>query len=270
MLVDSHCHLNFPDFRDDIEAVIARAKAAGIEVMQTICTEMAEFEEVYAIAERNEGVFCSVGVHPNDSGKICNDKILQTDFAQEIVSAQELIEKTSRRKVIGIGETGLDYHYEYTDRKLQKRSFLEHIKAARVTGLPLIIHTREAEEDTINILTEEISKGWFKFLIHCFTSTKELADKAVELGGYISLSGIITFKNAQSIRDAIIDVPLDRLLIETDSPFLAPIPYRGKRNEPAYVLQVNKTLAGLRNIGEEECARITTANFFRLFDKAKI
>ncbi len=258
MLVDSHCHLNFPDFKDDLGAIISRAKDAGVGVMQTICTEMAEFEEVYAISEKNEGIFCSVGVHPNDSGK------------QELVSTQELVEKIVRKKVIGIGETGLDYHYEYSDRGLQKHSFLEHIKAARETGLPLIIHTRDAEEDTINILKEEISKGLFKFLIHCFTSTKQLADISVQLGGYISVSGIITFKNAGAIRDALIDVPLDRILIETDSPYLAPIPYRGKRNEPSYVVQVNKALADLKNISEEECAKITTANFFRLFDKAKI
>lgn len=257
MLVDSHCHLNFPDFKDDLVAVIARAKAAGVGVMQTICTKMAEFEDVYAIAEKNDGVFCSVGVHPHDSGK------------QEVASAQELIEKTSRKKVIGIGETGLDYHYEYSDREIQKSSLLEHIKAARVTGLPLIIHTREADEDTINILNTEISNGYFKFLIHCFTSTKQLADISVKLGGYISVSGIITFKNAQPIRDALVDVPLDRILIETDSPYLAPVPHRGGRNEPSYVVQVNKALANIKNISEEECAKITTENFFRLFDKAK-
>ncbi len=258
MLVDSHCHLNFPDFKDDINAVIARAKAAGVGIMQTICTEMAEFDEVYGIAENNEGVFCSVGVHPNDSGK------------QEIVSAQELISKTSRKKVIGIGETGLDYHYEYSDRGLQKQSLIEHIKAAQETGLPLIVHTRDADDDTIDIIKTEISKRSFKFLIHCFTSSKKLADIMVELGGYISVSGIITFKNAASIREALADVPLDRILVETDSPFLAPVPYRGKRNEPSYVVQVNKTLANLKNISEEECAKATTANFFRLFDKAKI
>lgn len=268
MLVDSHCHLNFPDFKEDLDAVIARAKAAGVGVMQTICTEMAEFDEVYAIAEKYEGIFCSVGVHPNDSGKIGKDKIPHADFIQEIVSAQELIEKTSRKKVIGIGETGLDYHYEYTDREIQKRSFMEHIKAARETGLPLIVHTRDAEEDTINILSKEISKGYFKFLIHCFTSTKQLADIAVKLGGYISLSGIITFKNAQTIRDALADIPLDRLLIETDSPFLAPIPNRGKRNEPSYMTHINKELANIKNISEIDAAHITTDNFFRLFDKA--
>lgn len=258
MLVDSHCHLNFPDFKADLSEVIARAKFAGVGVMQTICTEMAEFEEVYKIAEENEGIFCSVGVHPNDSGK------------QEIVSAQDLIEKTSRPKVIGIGETGLDYYYEHSDRNLQKTSFLEHIKAARETGLPLIIHTRNADADTSEILETELAKGGFKFLLHCFTSSRELAETAVRLGGYISLSGIITFKSAGAIREAIQNVPLDRLLIETDSPYLAPTPHRGKRNEPSYVVQVNKALAEARGLSEEDCAKATTENFFRLFDKAEM
>lgn len=256
MIIDSHCHLNFPDFKDDLDDIVARAKGAGVGVMQTICTEMAEFEAVYAIAEKYDGIYCSVGVHPNDSGK------------QEIVTAQELIERTSRKKVIGIGETGLDYHYEYSDREYQKRSFLEHIKAAQATGLPLIVHTRNADDDTMEIISSEISKVSFKFLIHCFTSSKQLAEKAVELGGYISLSGIITFKNATAIREAITNVPLDRLLIETDSPYLAPMPHRGKRNEPSFVVQVNKALANIKNISEEESAKITTENFFRLFDKA--
>lgn len=257
MFVDSHCHLNFPDFAADIDAVIRRARAAGVGVMQTICTEMAEFSEVYAIADKYDGIYCSVGVHPNDCGK------------QEIASAKELIEKAAKAQVIGIGETGLDYHYEYSDRELQKQSFLGHIAAARETGLPLIVHTREADADTMQILSDEMEKGAFKFLIHCFTSSKELAEKAVELDGYISLSGIITFKSASVIREAIAGVPLSRLLIETDSPYLAPTPHRGKRNEPAFVVQVNKALAEVRGISEAECAKITTDNFFRLFDKAK-
>ena len=257
MLVDSHCHLNFPDFKDDLEGVISRAKAAGVGVMQTICTEMAEFDEVYGIAERFDGVYCSVGVHPNDSGK------------QEVVPAEVLLAKTGLPKVIGIGETGLDYYYEHSDRELQKASFIEHIKAGRESGLPVIVHTRSADADTIDLLKHELSIGYFKGLIHCFTSSKELANKAVEMGFYISLSGIISFKNAQTIRDALADVPLERLLVETDAPYLAPVPHRGKRNEPSYVVHTNKVLAGLKNISEEECARITTDNFFRLFDKAK-
>lgn len=256
MLVDSHCHLNFPDFKDDLDAVIARAKQAGVGVMQTICTEMAEFEEVYAIAERYEGVFCSVGVHPNDSG------------AQEIVSAQELIDKTLRKKVIGIGETGLDYYYEHSNRELQKQSFLAHIEAGRETGLPIIVHTRNAEDDTVTILSDEMSKGSFNGVIHCFTSTQYLADKALELGFYISISGIATFKTAQAIRDVIKVIPMDRLLVETDAPYLAPMPHRGKRNEPSFVVNTNKIVAEIKGISEEESARITTDNFFRLFSKA--
>ena len=256
MLVDSHCHLNFPDFRNDLDEVIARARAAGVSVMQTICTEMAEFDEVHAIAQKYDGVYCSVGVHPNDSGQA------------KIATAEELIAKTSHSKVIGIGETGLDYHYEKTDRDLQKKSFLAHIEAARQTGLPVIIHARDADEDTAEILKSEMAKGKFKGLLHCFTSSKYLADEAVKLGLSISMSGIISFKNAESIRQSIIDVPMDRLLVETDAPYLAPVPHRGKRNEPSFVVHTNEILAGVKKISVEDCARITTENFFRLFDKA--
>ncbi len=257
MLVDSHCHLNFPDFKEDLDGVVSRAKAAGVGVMQTICTEMAEFDEVHGIAQRYEGIYCSVGVHPNDSGET------------KITSAEDLIAKTSSEKVIGIGETGLDYHYERSNREIQKTSFIEHIKAGRATGLPVIIHTRDADEDTISILREEAAKGSFKGLIHCFTSSQYLAEEAVKMGFYISLSGIISFKNAQAIRDAIKNVPMDSLLVETDAPYLAPMPHRGKRNEPSFVIHTNKVLAELKGISEKECATITTDNFFRLFDKAK-
>ena len=263
MLVDSHCHLNFPDFKADLPQVIARAKAAGVGTMQTICTKMSEFEEVYAIAAANEGVFASVGVHPNDSA---NDSGKQE--AQEIVSSEWLIERCSRKKVIGIGETGLDYHYENSNREIQKTSFLEHIKASRETKLPIIIHTRNADADTAEILSSEIAKGSFKGVLHCFTSSQQLAEKALELGFYISLSGIITFKNATALHEIIRLIPLERLLVETDSPYLAPVPYRGKRNEPEYVVHTNRALSVIKNISEEECARITTENFFRLFDKA--
>ncbi|MDE3059577.1 MAG: TatD family hydrolase, partial [Pseudomonadota bacterium] len=187
----------------------------------------------------------------------------------KIANSEELIAKASSEKVIGIGETGLDYHYETSSRELQKESFLEHIQAARVTGLPLIVHTRDADEDTVQILTEEMAKGKFKGLIHCFTSSQYLAEKMIELGLHISMSGIISFKNAQAIRDAIAGVPIDRLLVETDAPYLAPVPYRGKRNEPSFVMYTNRILAGIKKIPENDCARITTENFFRLFDKAK-
>ena len=257
MLVDSHCHLNFPDFKDDIDAVVARARAAGVGVMQTICTELAEFEEVYNIAERFEGVYASVGVHPNDSGKT------------DVVPAKTLVELAKRPKVIGLGETGLDYHYNTSDRATQKASFIEHIRASRETGLPIIVHTRDADEDTIEILENEMKEGAFQGVIHCFTSSKYLADKAVEMGFYISLSGIVSFKNAQAIRDAVADVPLERLLVETDAPFLAPTPHRGKRNEPSFVIHTNKVAADLKAVSEAECARATTENFFRLFSRAR-
>lgn len=256
MLVDSHCHLNFPDYKTDLKDVIHRAREAGVSVMQTICTEVAEFEEVYAIAEANEGVYASVGVHPNDSGK------------QEMVDSKWLIDQCSRKKVIGIGETGLDYHYETTDREHQKISLYQHIIAARETGVPLIIHTRNADADTAAILSAEVPKGNVRGVLHCFTSSKELAEKAIELGFYVSFSGIISFKTAAPLHEVIRALPLDRLLVETDAPYLAPVPFRGKRNEPAHVVHTNRILAGIKGISEEECARITTENFFRLFDKA--
>ena len=219
MLVDSHCHLNFPDFREDLDDVVKRARDNGVGVMQTICTEMAEFDEVYGITERYKDIYCSVGVHPNDSG------------ATDVVSAEELLTKTALPNVIGIGETGLDYHYERSDKDTQKKSFREHIKASRESGLPVIIHSRDADEDTVEILKQEMSEGYFKGLIHCFTSSKYLADESIKLGLYISLSGIISFKNATSIREAVMDVPMDRLLVETDAPYLAPIPHRAEAGD---------------------------------------
>lgn len=257
MLVDSHCHLNFPEFRHDLDGVVSRAREAGVEVMQTICTEMAEFDEVYAIAERFPGVYASLGVHPNDAGKTA------------VVAHEELVRLSAKPKVIGLGETGLDYHYQTSDRASQQASFREHIRAAQITQIPLIIHTRDADEDTLTLLLEALGKGPVRGVIHCFTSSKQLADKAVEIGFYISLSGIISFKNAHSIRDAIADVPLERLLVETDAPFLAPVPHRGKTNEPSFVVHTNKVLAELKGVSEEEAAEATTANFFRLFSKAR-
>lgn len=257
MLVDSHCHLNFPDFKDDLDAVIDRARAAGVGVMQTICTELAEFDEVLGIANRYDGVYCSVGVHPNDSQKA------------EIAKKEDLIARTSHKKVIGIGETGLDYHYENSPRELQQVSFRNHIAASRETGLPVIVHSRDADEDTVRILAEEMDKGPFKGLIHCFSSTKYLAEESVKLGLYISLSGIVCFKNSQDIRDTVKGLPLDRLLVETDAPFLAPPPHRGKRNEPLFTIYTNKMVAVVKAITQEECATQTTANFFALFNKAE-
>ncbi len=256
MLIDSHCHLNFPEFKDDLDQVIAHARENGVGLMQTICTEMAEFEEVRGIAERYEHIYCSVGVHPHESGKT------------ELVPVDEIVARTRHEKVIGIGETGLDYYYEHSDRASQQQSFRHHIAAARQTGLPLIVHTRDAEEDTIRILTEEYRQGAFTGVIHCFTSSQQLAEKMLEIGFYISFSGIISFKNAQNLRETAKIIPLERMLIETDAPFLAPVPHRGKRNEPAFVSQVNKVLAELRQLPETDIGAVTTNNFFRLFTKA--
>lgn len=256
LLVDSHCHLNFPDYATDIDSVISRSREAGVSVMQTICTEMNEFDEVRAIAEHYAGVYCSVGVHPNE---VANDKI---------VSLQYLIDSTSYPEVIGIGETGLDYHYESSPRALQHESFLIHIACARETGLPLIVHTRDADEDTVRILREEMKKGPFSGVIHCFSSSKYLADETIELGFYISISGIATFKKADALRAIIRELPLERLLVETDAPYLAPDPFRGKRNEPSFTRYTNRLVAELKNISEGECAAATSENFFRLFSKA--
>lgn len=258
MLVDSHCHLNFPDFKDDLDGVVARAKQAGVGVMQTICTELAEFEEVHALTQRYEELFCSVGVHPNDSGKTAVAKV------------EALTERAVLPKVIGIGETGLDFHYETTDRKTQIKSFYNHLYAAVEAKLPVIVHSRDAEEETVRILHEVArTNPSLTGVIHCFTSSQYLADKAMEIGFYISFSGIVTFKNAKGIQETAKTTPLERILIETDAPYLAPIPHRGKRNEPSFVSNINCFIAGLKQTPKEEIARATTENFFRLFSRAK-
>lgn len=257
MLVDSHCHLDTLDAEGELDAVVARARAAGVGTLVTICTKLSQFEAVRAIAERFEDVYCSVGVHPHEA-------------AEEGPSGPErLIALAAHDKVVGIGETGLDYFYEHSPRPRQQVSFRAHIQAARQTGLPLIVHSRDADADTIEILREEHADGAYPGVIHCFTAGPELAAAALELGLYISLAGIVTFKNAEALRDIVRQVPLDRLLVETDSPYLAPVPLRGKPNEPAYVVHVAKTLAELKEIGTEELTRITTDNFHRLFTKAQ-
>lgn len=256
LLVDSHCHLNFPDYKEDVEAVIANAKSRGVGVMQTICTEMAEFEEILAIAESHEGIYCSVGVHPNDSGKT------------DVVAVSELMNKTVNPKVIGLGETGLDYYYETSDRKTQQESFRVHIHAAQETRLPIIIHTRDAEEDTMAMLDEALAHKPFTGVLHCFTGSQALADFAVARGFYVSFSGIVTFKSATALQDVARTLPLEAMLIETDAPFLAPMPYRGKRNEPAYVSHTAEFIANLRGTSVETIAEATTRNFFALFAKA--
>ena len=256
-LVDSHCHLDFPDYAGQVDQVVARAANAGVGVCLSIGTELERFPGVKAVAEKFPNVWCSVGVHPHES-----EKELLDDEAV-------LIRETAHPKVVGIGETGLDYYYEHSPRVPQQKNFRSHIAAARKTGLPVIVHTRDADDDTIEILGDEMGKGRFTGLIHCFTGTQKLADAALELGLAISVSGIATFKNSKALRDVIATVPLERLLVETDAPFLAPVPYRGKTNEPAFVVHTARMLAELKGVTEDQLARATSENFFRLFTKVQ-
>ena len=254
-LVDSHCHLDFPDFAEEVERVVARAQSVGVETMLTIGTRLDRFPAVLALAERFPNVYCTVGVHPNEA-----------DSAPD-VQVEQLLELARHPKVVGFGETGLDFYYERSDRDRQKRAFRIHLEAARQAGLPVIIHTRNADADMAGILAEESAKGAFTGLVHCFSSGPELADLAVKLGLYISVSGIVTFKNADALRQVIAGLPQDRLLVETDSPYLAPIPFRGKRNEPAHVIHTARKVAEILNVDEGSLAEVTTANFHSLFDK---
>jgi TatD DNase family protein len=256
MLVDSHCHLDFPDFAGDAEAVIARAKGAGVGHMLTICTSVRKFGEVLAVAERFPEVTCSVGTHPHSASQ------------ERDVTVREIVELTRNPRVVAIGEAGLDFFYQKSSREDQEAGFRSHIAAARETGLPLVIHTRDADQDAIRILRDEMARGPFKALLHCYTGGRELAEAALEMGLYISFSGILTFPKSGELRELAASLPLDRLLVETDAPFLAPQPHRGKRNEPAYVRHTAKVLAGLKGVSEAEIAGVTTANFFRHFAKA--
>jgi len=257
MLVDSHCHLDFPELAADADGVVARAHAAGIGAMVTIGTELARFPGVLAVAERFDNVWCSVGTHPHESGKE-----LVTDPAT-------LLAHVAHPKVVGIGETGLDYYYEHSPRPPQIESFRAHIAAARTAKLPVIVHTRDADDDTITVLEDEMGKGAFTGVIHCFTGTQRLADAALALGLSVSVSGIATFKNSSALRDVIASVPLDRLLVETDAPFLAPVPHRGRTNEPSFVVHTAAMLAQLKGVSAQDLAAATTDNFFRLFSRAK-
>ena len=255
-LVDSHCHLDFKDFTDELDDVVKRAENAGISTLVTISTQLATFDKVLEIAERFDNIFCSVGVHPHEADQ------------EASVTAEQLIELARHPKVVGIGETGLDYYYDHSDRETQRACFRQHIIAARETGLPLIVHARDADEDMQEILRDEAGKGAFPGLIHCFTSTEAVAQCALELGMYISISGIITFNSAKDLRQVVANVPLDRLLVETDAPYLAPVPRRGKRNEPAFVIHTAEKLAEIKNVSPQELADITSDNFFKLFSKA--
>jgi TatD DNase family protein len=255
MLVDSHCHLDFPDFADDLDGIVARARAAGVGRIVTISTRVRKLPELLAIVERFDDVFCSVGTHPHNAQEELD------------IGTAELVEMTAHPKVVAIGEAGLDYFYDKSPRPAQEQGFRAHIAAARETGLPLVIHSREADDDMAAILEEETGKGAFPAVLHCFTGGADLARRAVDLGLHISFTGILTFKNSQNLRGIAASLPADRILVETDAPYLAPGKYRGKRNEPAYVVETARTLAETRGISEAEIARQTTENFFRLFNK---
>ncbi|MFW6027174.1 MAG: TatD family hydrolase [bacterium] len=255
MIVDSHCHLDFDRLREDLPGVLSRAKAADVGLMVTISTRMSTFERVRAIAEAHERIYCSVGVHPHEAA------------GEGDVTPERLCELAEHPKVVGIGETGLDYYYEHSPREAQAASFRRHTEAARRSGLPLIVHTRAADEDTAEILREEMDRGPFTGVMHCFSAGPDLARAAVELGFYISFSGILTFPKAEELRQIAAEVPEDRLLVETDSPYLAPVPKRGKPNEPAWVVHTAARLAEVRGLPEPDLHRLTTANFFRLFPK---
>jgi len=255
MLIDSHCHLDFPDFAAELDGVVDRARQVGIGRLVTISTRVKRYQEVLAIAERFADVYCSVGTHPH--------------YAHEElhVTAADLVAHTRSEKVVALGEAGLDYHYDNSPREAQERGFRTHIAAARETGLPLVIHSRDADADTARILEEETAKGAFKAVLHCFTGGPDLARRAVALGHFVSFTGILTFKNSTALRAIAAELPADRILVETDAPYLAPGRHRGKRNEPAYVVETAKVLAETRGVSFDAIARQTTDNFFHLFAK---
>lgn len=255
MFVDSHCHLNYKGLVEQQSDVLQRARAAGVSAMLNISTREREWDEVISLAEHEPDVWATVGIHPHEA-----DAHIGIDSAK-------LIAKATHPRVVGIGETGLDYYYDHSDRQQQQASFREHITASRKTGLPLIIHTRDAEDDTAEILADEMGKGAFPGVIHCFTASAEFGQKALDLGLYISISGIVTFKNAKDLQNVARQIPADRLLIETDSPFLAPVPHRGKSCEPAFVASTAHFLAELRDVSVEVLAQQSRDNFYKLFSK---
>ena len=255
MLVDSHCHLDFPDFSEDgLNTVLDRARAAGVERFLTISTRLTTVEKLFAIAQEHADVFCTVGIHPHHVAE------------QGVPTVERLVELSQQPKVIGLGESGLDYFYDKSPRDEQAESFRRHCQACVETGLPLVVHARDADEDVATILREESQGGKLRGILHCFSSGRGLAEAGLELGFYVSLSGILTFKRSEELRDIAHDVPLDRLLVETDAPYLAPTPYRGKRNEPAYVVETAKVLADVKGISLAELGAATSANFNRLFE----
>jgi TatD DNase family protein len=256
-LIDSHCHLNYPGLAERQDEVLANARAAGVAGFLNISTRQSEWSEVIGAAERNADVWATIGVHPHEA-----------DAHPDLGMAQ-LVEAASHSDVIAIGECGLDYHYDKSDRASQRERFEAHIEAARASGLPLVVHTRDAEQDTAEILERAVNSGGVRGVLHCFTGSAELARKALDLGFYVSISGIVTFKNARDLQQTARSIPADRLLVETDSPFLAPVPHRGQTCEPAFVAETARFVAALRGVPVEELAEQTTANFFTLFGKAK-
>jgi TatD DNase family protein len=255
MLVDSHCHLDFPDFSGELEAVVARARSAGVGRIVSISTRVRRHGQLIAIAEQFPDVFCSIGTHPHQA---------QEELG---IPAADLVSRARHGKVVAIGEAGLDYHYDYSPHVAQEQGFRTHIAAARETGLPLVIHTREADADTAKILGEEMRKGAFFAVLHCFTGGRELALRAIDLGLYISFTGILTFKKSEELRAIAAELPADRILVETDAPYLAPAKFRGKRNEPAFVVETAGVLAATRGVSFDVLASQTTDNFFKLFGK---
>lgn len=256
-LVDSHCHLDFPDFQGDLDDIVARAANAGVDYMMTICTKVTKFEPVLAVASAYDNMWCTVGIHPHNAG------------SEPETPADTLMAMAEAPKVVAFGETGLDFFYDHSPRARQEAAFRAHIEAARQTGLPVVIHTRDADDDMIRVLRDEHGKGAFPGVIHCFSSGPRLAEAVLELGLYISVSGIVTFKTADALRETIKTVPVERLLVETDAPYLAPVPHRGKRNEPAYTAKTAAVVAQLKAMDIDGFAEATTENFFRLFSKAE-
>jgi TatD DNase family protein len=256
MLVDSHCHLNYKGLVEEQQSVLTRARTAGVTAMLNISTRECEWDDVIGLASQEADVWASVGIHPHEAD------------SHIAIDTEKLIEKSRHPRVVAIGETGLDYYYDHSDREQQRTSFRAHIAASRKTGLPIIVHTRDAEDDTAQIMAEEMGEGAYSGVIHCFTASASFAQIALELGLYISLSGIVTFKNAADLQSIVATLPADRLLVETDAPFLAPIPHRGKTGEPAFVADTLRFVAKLRNVDEDALSAQTTDNFYRLFSKA--
>ena len=258
MIIDTHCHLDFTEFKDDFSIMLDNAKKNDVLGMQTICTKIEEFPKILNIALKQPNIWCSIGTHPHNAGD------------EGHISKEHILEQCNNDKVIGIGETGLDYFYENSKRDIQIKSLYKHIEVSKKTNLPLIIHARDADDDIIEILTTEYKKEKFTGVIHCFTASQKLADAALSIGFYISFSGIITFKNAENIRKSCEIIPINRILIETDAPFLAPIPFRGKRNEPSFITETLKKVSEIKKMPINETKEITTNNFFNLFTKAKL